>query len=155
MVGISGFFSSTTQPSTSAFGPSGWDFDAWNLPFERTRFWAPKKAAEKKSSPKIARYLFQDHPKPLQGWGKFHVNPLAYEFCAVFNWKRVPCLGWIWSFFASCFTSQTLKKSVGGLCMKAYLSTCEINPGNLFFADTALRRGAMFHVFQQRPCHRG
>ena len=74
-----------------AFGPSGWDFDAKNcLLNERSR--APKKAADKKSPPKIARYLFQDHPKPLQGWGKFHVNPLAYEIFAVFNWKRVPCL---------------------------------------------------------------
>ena len=136
-----------------AFGPSGWNFDA-KTAFLTNEAGPPKRQPKKKVL-QNCQVSFSDHPKPLQGWGKFHVNPLAYEIFAVFNWKRVPCLEWIWSFFASCFTSQTLKKSVEGLCMKAYLSTCEINPGNLFSADTALRRGAMFHVFQQRPCHRG
>ena len=122
-----------------AFGPSGWDFDA-KTAFLTNEAGPPKRQPKNKVLKKC-QVSFSDHPKPLQGWGKFHVNPLAYEICAVYNWKRVPCLEWIWSFFASCFTSQTLKKSVEGLCMKAYLSTCEVNPGNLFSADTALRRG--------------
>ena len=137
-----------------AFGPSGWDFDA-KTAFLTNEAGPPKRQPTKKVLQKLPGIFFKITQNPCRVGGNFMSTPLPIKFLLCLIGRGFRVLSESEVSLQGCFTSQTLKKSVEGLCMKAYLSTCEINPGNLFSADTALRRGAMIHVFQQRPCHRG